>query len=245
MDINELKKKYKQVYKLSDGNYAVSDKRQDEVSKVDYWYAHTAIDEVYGMEGCWGLVDKDGNLLIEPQYIYPFIECGNNYQVMLPFEVQINGDKEMIVTLKHGLIDKKGNIIIPIKYLFMEAMDNTGTYFKVYNYELKKDGVIDKENNIIVPFKYQFISSSPDLELRIKTKYCDIYPEHIYQVKICDNNLYGVYDLSLKKEIIKPKYPYLKIVDYNKFLVGSDYDNCHTLINEKDNVIMESGDYIG
>ncbi len=231
MGIKELEKKYKQVCKLKDGNYAVSNKSQSEVNEVDYWNAHTSVDKVYGLEGNWGLVDKNGKVVIEPQYIYPFIECGENYQVMLPYEYQMIKGKEIII-LKHGLIDKKGNIIIPIKYLFMEAMDNTGTYFKVFDSELEKDGVLDKNNNIIVPFKYQYIKPSPDLELMIKTKYCDIYPDNIYQVKVCNNNLYSVYDLKLRKEIIKPKYKYLKIIGYNKFLVGEDYENCNTLLNE-------------
>lgn len=237
MSTKELKKKYKQVCKLNDGNYAVSDKSQDEVNEVDYWNAHTAIDGVYGLEGDWGLVDKTGNVVIEPQYIYPFIEYENNYQVMLPYKYQKIDGKKIVVTLKHGLIDKKGNIIIPIKYLFMEAMDNTGTYFRVFDGKLEKDGVLDKENNIIVPFKYQYIQASPDLELMKKTKYCDIYPDHIYQVKICNDDLYGVYDINLKREIIEPKYKYLKIVGYNKFLVGEDYDHCNTLINENDVII--------
>ncbi len=238
MNVKELEKKYKQVCKLNDGNYAVSSKARDEESEEDYWSAHTQIDEVYGLEGKWGLVDKDNNLIIKPKYIYPFIEQGDNYQVMLPYEYQKIDGKEIIVTLKHGLIDKKGNTIIPIKYLFMECMDNTGTYFKVFNSKLEKDGVLDKENNIIVPFQYQYIQSSPDLELMIKTKYCDIYPDNIYQVKVRNNDLYGVYDLKLKKEIIKPKYKYLKIIGYNKFLIGEDYDSCNTLINEKESVII-------
>ena len=240
MNIKELEKKYKQVWKLSDGNYAVSDKAQDEVSEVDYWNAHTDINAVYGLEGNWGLVDKDGNVVIEPQYIYPFLECGDNYQVMLPYKYQEIDGKEIIVTLKHGLIDKKGNVIIPIKYLFMAALDNTGTYFKAFDIELEKDGVLDKNNQIIVPFEYEYIPSSP--ALMIHTKYGDIYPEHIYQVKVCNGHLYGVYDLELKKEIIKPQYKYLKIIDYNKFLIGEDYEHCHTLINEKN---IEIGDTDG
>ncbi len=239
MNIEELEKKYKQIYKLNDGNYAVSDKSSDEVWEVDYWNAHTAIDIVYGLEGNWGLVDKEGNVIIEPQYIYPFIECGDNYQVMLPYEFHKEENKEIIITLKHGLIDKKGNIIIPIKYLFMEEMDNSGTYFRVFDPDLEKDGVLDKDNNIVVPFNYQYIVGSPDLELQIKTKYCSIYPDHIYQSKVSNNDLYGVYDLKLHKEIIKPKYKRLKIVGYNKFLIGENYENCNTLINEKENVIIE------
>ena len=237
MDINELKNKYKQVCKLKDGNYAVSTKSQDEVNEVDYWNAHTAIDEVYGQEGNWGLVDNDGNVIIKPQYIYPFIECGDNYQVMLPYEYKEIEGRKIIVSLKHGLIDKKGMVIIPIKYLFMEAMDNTGTYFRVFDSEKEKNGVLDKNNNIIVPFKYEYIKASPDLELMIKTKYCEVYPGYIYQAKIQNNGLYGVYDLKLKNEIIKPKYKYLKIIGYNKFLIGEDYENCNTLINEKEEIV--------
>ena len=243
MKIEELKQKYKQVYELEDGNFNVSTKSPNEVNKVDYWNAHTAIDQVYGLEGNWGLLDKEGNVLVEPQYIYPFIECGENYQVMLPYEYAKEQEEEIIITLKHGLLDKKGNCIIPIQYLFMEAMDNTGTYFRVYDPTLEKDGVLDKENHIIVPFVYDFIPASPDLALMIHTKYCSIYPDHINQVKICNKDLYGVFDLNLKKEIIKPKYNYLKIIGTNKFLVGENHENCTTLINEKEETIGKEEEY--
>ncbi len=236
MNKDELKNKYKQICELKDGNYMVSNKSQDEVNEVDYC-AHTNIDEVYGMEGNWGLVDKDGNIIIEPKYIYPFLRHGENYQVMLPEEYRNIDGKEIISTLKHGLIDKKGNIIIPIIYLYMEAMDNTGTYFRVVDSKNYKSGVIDKNNNIVVPFKYEYIQDSPDPSLRIRTKYGDIYPDNIYQVKVSNNDLYGIYDLKLKKEIIKPKYKELKITDYNRFLIGDDYDSCNTLIDEKEKII--------
>ena len=71
----------------------------------------------------------------------------------------------------------------------------------------------------------------------IKTEYCEIYPDHIYQAKVKNNGLYGVYDVKLKKEIIKPKYKYLKIVGYNKFLIGEDFESCNTLINEEEQEI--------
>ena len=119
----------------------------------------------------------------------------------------------------------------------MEEMDNTGTYFRVFDSKKEKNGVLDKSNNIIVPFKYEYIPASPDLELMIKTEYCDIYPDYVYQAKVPNNGLYGVYDLSLKKEIIEPKYKYLKIIGYNRFLIGKDYEHCNTLINEKEQII--------
>lgn len=140
-----------------------------------------------------------------------------------------------------GLVDKDGNIIIPIKYLYMEAMDNTGTYFRVVDSKTYKSGVIDKDNHSVVPLQYDYIQATLDPRLMIKTKYCDIYPDNIYQVKIINNDLYGVYDLKLKKEIMKPKYKYLKIVSYNRFVVGEDYDSFNTLIDEKEQIITKDG----
>lgn len=237
MMIEELKKKYKQVYQLSDGNYTVSVKSKNEVNQVLY-EAHTSIDEVYGLEGKWGLVNQYGEIMIKPNYIFPLIECGDNYQVMQEYEhKKING-KQKVLTLKHGLIDKKGNTLIPIKYLYMEAMDDSGEYFRVVNRKNYKSGVINKENQLVIPFKYEFIQASPDLILGIKNKSCyRSYPKKIYQVKVSNNNLYGIYDLKLNKEIIKTRYKYIKIIDYNKFLIGEDYNNCHTLINEKEEKI--------
>ncbi len=236
MNKEELEKRYKQIYELKDGNYMVSTKSPNEITEVCY-FAHTNIDEVYGMEGKWGLVDKNGNVIIEPKYIYPFIECGDNYQVMLPNEYKEIESKEKIVLLKHGLINKKGNVIIPIKYINMEAMDSTGTYFRVADNKTYKAGVIDKNNNVIVPFEYDFLVASPDLELMVENEFCSTYPDNIYQVKVVNNDLYGVYDLKLKKEIIKPEYKYLKIIGYNRFLIGKSYDDCNTLINEKKQIV--------
>lgn len=237
MKMEELKRCYKQFYKLSDGNYNVSPKSPSEVKQVEY-YAHTNIDEVYGMEGKWGLIDEFGNTIIKSKYIYPFLECGNNYQVMLGENYKIVDGEEKILTLKHGLIDKQGNTIIPIKYLYMEVMDNTGTYFRVVDSKTYKSGVIDKNNNIVIPLIYDFIQASPDIELINKNEY--VYPNKIHQVKVSNNDLYGVYDLKSQKEIIKPKYKYLKIIAYNQFLIGDDYDNCNTLIDEKEQIIENS-----
>lgn len=203
---------------------------------VEY-YAHVNIDEVYGLEGNWGLVDMKGNEIIKPQYIYPFIECGDNLQVMLSNSTKTIKGKKRIITLKHGLIDRKGNVIIPIKYLYMDCMDNSGIYFRVADPKSLKSAVLDKNNNIIIPFDYEYIDPIPDSELCINNGYGTIYPDNIYQVKVSNNDLYGIYDLKLKKEIIKPKYKYMKIIDYNKFMIGDDYENCNKIINEKDELI--------
>lgn len=227
--------KYSQILEIIGGNFVVNTLSQEEAPNVDYC-AHTEIDQVYGLEGKWGLVDKDDNVIIEPIYIYPFIECGDNLQVMLPHEYKMINGKKTVVTLKHGLIDKMGKVIIPVKYIYMNSIDNTGTYFTMLDPITYKAGVIDKNNNIVVPFDYEYISS-PDLEQCTKTKYCTIYPDYIYQVKVVNNDLYGIYDLKLKREIIKPKYKYMKIVDYNRFLVGEDYEHCNILIDELEGVI--------
>ena len=97
MKKEDLEKVYKQVYELEDGNYVVSTKSQDEVTIVDYW-ADLDLNEVYGMEGEWGLVDKDGNVVIKPEYIYPPLERGENYQVMLPEEyMEIEGEERVVL----------------------------------------------------------------------------------------------------------------------------------------------------
>ena len=234
MNKKDLEKIYKQVYKLEDGNYMVSKKSQNEVTEVDYW-ADLDLNEVYGMEGEWGLVDKAGNIVVKPKYIYPFLERGENYQVMLPYKYKKIEGKERIVLLKHGLLDKKGNVIIPIKYVYMEVLDNTGTYFSAVEPKTGKSGVLDKTNNIIVPFKYGYISS-PEM---IKTDNGSVYPDNIYQVVVVNNDLFGVYDLILKKEIIKPKYKHLRIISYNKFLIGEDFFSCNTLIDENEHIIKD------
>ena len=231
---DEFDGKYPHILEIIDGHYVVNTLTKEKAPMVEYT-AHTDIDAVYGLEGKWGLVDIHGRAIIKPKYIYPFIECGDYLQVMLPETIKNN----RITTLKHGLIDKKGKIIIPIKYIYMESMDNSGTYFRVVDPKTYKSGVLDKNNHIIIPFDYEYVQAVPDLDLCTQTKYASVYPDHIYQVKVCNHDLYGIYDLTLKKEIIKPKYKYIRILDYNKFLVGEDYGSCYTLINEKEEVIMK------
>lgn len=224
---DEFNGKYSCSFKLRDGNYTVNTLTKENAPKV-YFYAHTNMEEIYGLEGKWGLVDKFDNVIIEPKYIYPLLNYGDNLQAMLPEDI-IDG---VVTTLKHGLINKKGNTIIPFKYIYMECMDISGTYFRVVEPEIDKAGVIDKNNEIVVPFEYDFISA--DLEI------CD--SDNIYQVVVVNNYLQGVYDLILKKEIIKPKYGHIEIVDYNKFLIGDDYETCNIMINEKEEIIYKKVD---
>ena len=146
--------------------------------------------------------------------------------------MEIEGE-ERVVLVKHGLIDKKGKIIIPVKYIYMSPIDNIGKYFIVVNKETGKSGVLDKSNNIVVPFKYGYILF-PEM---IKIDDGSIYPDNIYQLAVNNDKLFGVYDLELKKEIIKPKYKYLKVVGYNRFLIGEDFFNCNTLIDENEKII--------
>ena len=232
LDKDEFNGKYPCVLEMIDDNYVINTLTEKETPKV-YYFAHTNMDEIYGLEGKWGLVDKFDNVIIEPKYIYPFIECGDNLQVMLPEDII----DDMVTTLKHGLIDKKGNTIIPFKYIYMESIDSSGTYFRVVEPENYKAGIIDKNNEIVVPFEYDFIPAYPEFEMCENNNFVYVYPDNVYQVKVSNNYLYGIYDLILKKEIIKPKYKYIKIIDYNKFLIGEDYENCNIMINEKEETI--------
>lgn len=236
MNLAELKKKYKQMYQLNDGNYMVSTKSKEEINIVE-GYTHTIVDEVSGMAGNWDLLDKDGNMIIKPNYIYPLIECGNRYQVMLPYQYKEIDGKKSIITIKHGLIDKNGNIIIPIAYLEMEAMDDTGTYFRVIDKKTQKSGIIDKNNQIIVPFQYEYIQAYPDPALLVEDGNWSRYPDKIEQAKVGHHNLYGIYDLKLKKEIIAPKYSYIEMLAYNRFLIGKDDQSCNTIIDETEKIL--------
>lgn len=222
----ELEKKYKQVYELSDGNYCVSTKTSDEICDEDYASDDTGI--IFGNPGCWGMINKDGKVIIEPKYLFPLFEQGNNYQVVMLDEVSLIDGKRTIISLLQGLINKVGEEIIPIKYSFMESIDSNNNYFSVFDTKLGKSGVIDKNNNIVIPFHYEYISS-PSLEMCLNTRYNTICPKEVTQLAVLNNNLYGVYDISLQKEIIKPKYKKLKVIGYNRFLVDGTI-----IINEKE-----------
>ncbi len=229
--IKELEKKYKQVYELSDGNYCVSTKTSDEICDEDWASFDTGI--IFGNAGCWGMLDKDGNEIIEPKYLFPLFKEGNNYQVVILNQVKIIDGKRVITDILQGLINERGEEIIPAQYPFMSSLDSSGNYFKVFNRRLNITGVLDKNNNIMVPFDYDYIDD-PSYELCLHDRYSNIYPNNVSQVAVMHNDLDGVYDITLQKEIIKPKYKYLKIIGYNRFLVGEDYYNCNIIIDQNE-----------
>ena len=72
LDKDEFNGKYPCVLEMIDDNYVINTLTEKETPKV-YYFAHTNMDEIYGLEGKWGLVDKFDNVIIEPKYIYPFI----------------------------------------------------------------------------------------------------------------------------------------------------------------------------
>lgn len=214
--IKELEKKYKQVYEISNGNFYVSTKTSDEICDENWASDDTGI--IFGDPGCWGMLDKDGNVIIEPKYLFPLFPEGNSYQVAMLDEIRIIDGKRIITHILQGLINEKGEEIITIEYPFMRCLDSNGNYFEVFDQHLNKDGVLDKKNNIIIPFDYDYIDA-PSYELCVPTRKCCIYPKVTIQLSIKKNGLYGVYDIEKKEEIIKPKYKSLKVIGYNRFLV--------------------------
>lgn len=99
------------------------------------------------VKGKVGLVDWDGNNIIEPIYDRMDLEryMDNSYQYQVLIEVENNG--------KVGVINDQSEVIIPMDYDEIQwvNLDETPIYMAL---KKKKHGLLDSKNQIIIPFKY-------------------------------------------------------------------------------------------
>lgn len=140
--------------------------------------------------GKWGMVDKDGNVVVP--YEYDWIDTClilDQYQLYGCLDVDVlcvgKGEKDKERSCfkeddkikkglkaggKYGVIDMKGNVIIPLEYEDFEY-NVYGIYFEG-GLIAKKDGkwgVINEKNEAIIPFEYDYINTVAEGALQIFT----------------------------------------------------------------------------
>ncbi|MDZ4787087.1 MAG: WG repeat-containing protein [bacterium] len=124
------------------------------------------------LNGKWGLIDKNGKILITPKYseIYPLEEglsritengmfglLDNNGKQICPamydyIEDFSEGLAKVRINSKQGYIDKSGSEVIPLKYDFADNFSE-GLAKVVLD---SKHGYIDKSGSEVIPLKYDF-----------------------------------------------------------------------------------------
>ncbi len=163
----------------------------------------------------WGVIDKQGKWVIEPQFDDWVIKDQYGYQVFSDDGIAVvkqNG--------KWGAIDSEGNIVIDIKHNYLSFFKSGYTVFKVN--EGDKFGIYDAKGKPVAEALYD----------GILTKSTDgIIP-------VLSENKFGYMDIS-GKEIIKPQYD-----DLSSFIDGAALvrkNNIYYWIDATGNKIGEWG----
>ncbi len=149
--------------------------------------------------GAWGFMDYEGNVVIEPKYVYAIDVFDDPDHFVV---ARFIGDK-----LLWGVIDEKGNEVIPCSY---PGLYSRWDYAGAAAFQLEKDGpfgLIDFDGNVILEPLFDYIDG--------------YYPERRLVAAGEWEDELGLYSLDLKKMIIPPEYGYIDCKD--------QYIECETL----------------
>lgn len=115
----------------------------------------------YYLENRYGIADKNGNIIIEPQFGSIFPSCEDRFIVA-------NGVKypnEEFVGKEYALLNEKGEMIIP----FVRSIADTNTYYDglqenyyFVSYEPEKYYLLDKNGNKVYDMVFSKCSVLPD-----------------------------------------------------------------------------------
>ena len=221
------------------------------------------LDDIFS-PGNWGAVDQDGNILIEPQFL--FVDRFRNNRAIVAkgkWEYRDNWGYQgkeysgyWYESELYGVIDRDGNEIIPCTYEEIESV----SYWEQEEYIVKvieyKDGhktrlceLVDTEDGkVIVPKErgYSDFGEYPDDLSK------DEFGQIISAIGGSAVGYYGskprigVFDLNTLEDIIKPQYDYVELCGKGLFLVGdldkNDNEKNGTLINSKNEPILKRND---
>lgn len=94
----------------------------------------------------WGLVDSDGNFILEPEYKGIGVSTDNN-----TLTLQHNDGQYEVINIEGKVIVHKG------KYSWIDSFDNGLARVNYYDGENKKYGIIDDAGNEVLPLVYSNI----------------------------------------------------------------------------------------
>lgn len=201
--------------------------------------------EIYQDNGLWGLKDKDGKILLPPQFdeFYGFgpeelavvVQAGKfgyvdkSGKIAIPLVWDDAYDFEYGTTLAivkrsdaFGLIDINGKTVVPTQYEELEALDYTG-YFTAK--KKGKWGVLDKNGSIAIAFEHDDAFGCGDhfYHTAVKgTKNKKIFTEHFAYI--------GEFPLSAVEHIVE-----------GLILVKPHKNANHSTLYKKDGTVCASG----
>lgn len=171
----------------------------------------------------WGYKDIHGNVIVAPQYQYVtkfhkgYASVYNDYKV--------------------GSIDSLGNLIIPVKYEYLEYIDNN--HF-VFGYRTKyfgeyDVGIIDSNEKVLIKPVFYYIQSVNDVYEVTLNKDSIMYSAGGQDVRSV-KSFHGIYNQE-GKEVLPPIYDYIRWVD-DKLIVLSK-DNSEALYTKNGENVTE------
>lgn len=257
--INQYKKiveKYPLIDKLDDEHFLVSTVDPDNIPLA---FHH----DLHGCQGCYGVVDKNWEVIIEPKFLFPMEKYGDKFLVCkgkmwhqsekwdnYPTQLEHNKGKYWTEKENWGIIDINEKEYIPCMYDELECLniswdddDNiSGDIFVARTIidELKykqTSKVLDINNNQLI------LDELTDVDYAIEDNQLVVFKGIDKRGFYVDENYFsGVYDFELKKMIIEPnKYKNIEIITRNLFIISDDPENLSygTIINNEEKVIGE------
>ena len=157
-----------------------------------YWYHD--YDDV--TPGKWGYVDIDGNVIVQPQYVYAV----NFYNG--------GGDRAVVARLTDGkllwgAIDRTGNEVIPCVYESLYTRWGDAFAFRRFGEELY--GVMDLDGNIIEQPKFEFFEG--------------YNVEHQLITVGAHEDALGIYSVGQQRMIIPAEYD---CIDYGEKIISCE-----------------------
>lgn len=146
------------------------------------WFSHpwpdTGLYESYAMDaGTWGFIDTEGNVVIEPQYVYVIGPCGHyckeDYYVVAKM---IDGKA------RWGVLDHTGTEVIPCQYTAIQDTEYDVVIFQEEEQGLY--GLMYIDGNIIVKPKFSYIDNlDVDMHKELLVAGTDTYFEGVYSLE--------------------------------------------------------------
>lgn len=168
--------------------------------------------------GCYGYIDVQGNIKIEPQWEYAsYFQDG--------YAIVGNGGQ-----YENGLIDAEGNIIVPLEYMIDYQ---GGIYIVIGDYDsCSKYGFFDPLNQTFIAPQYQYITNN--------------HARNNNLILVEDDGKFGYVDRRNGKMEISPIYdePVFQAQFQDGYAITSTLLKCDDGISFEFHLITESGDEI-
>lgn len=222
---------------IKDGNSEIFDLTGTKQENLSYANVLMTENENYSItidtNDKYGVISKDGNVLIENKYNY-IQYLYDNYFI-------VGGDSG-----KSGIVNDKGEEILPINYEVIQKLDNSdiiqamvGNVLELYNKQISliismEDGKLDINDNYIKVYS-NTQTAYVSLDGSLKTDF-EIFPDNAFFASEKDGK-WGFVD---KDNNVKIDYQYDKVTELNELgFAGIKKDGKWGVIDKDGNIILE------